>query len=531
MHRALFVCGMIHRMMAGQGKTSQYKWKVKKRQIWSTGFWILGLLLSACQPANPTLTGIGIPQGIPSSAGSTPLEMGGAAAETITAQITPLPTRPAFSPGELVEYVTQTGDTLPALAARFNTTVDEILLANTFIPSSATTMPFGMPMQIPIYYLPFWGSQYKILPDSLFINGPAQVGFDTASFLASQPGWFSRYYEYAFGGNRSGAEIVDYVALNFSVSPRLLLALLDYQAGALSQPLQPTELGSYIMGKSDYRYRGVYMQLVWVANVLNNGYYVYRAGTLTEFERLDGRIERIDPWQNAASASLQYYFSTFLDGEAYLRAIAYDGLAQTYQTYFGDPWQMEVPHLPGSLTQPEFTLPFVSGLTWAFTGGPHTGYGTDAPFAALDFAPGASSGGCVPTDEWTTAVAPGVVVRSEPGIVVLDLDMDGDEHTGWTVFYFHIGTEGRAPLGAVLQTGNPIGHPSCEGGRTTGTHVHIARKYNGEWILADGVMPFNLEGWIAHNGSQAYQGTLIRGGRTVTACECSDASSQLEAGR
>jgi LysM repeat protein len=40
---------------------------------------------------------------------------------------TPLPTRPSYKPGELVEYIAQDGDTLPALAARFNTTVDEIL--------------------------------------------------------------------------------------------------------------------------------------------------------------------------------------------------------------------------------------------------------------------------------------------------------------------------------------------------------------------------------------------------------------------
>ncbi len=37
-----------------------------------------------------------------------------------------------------------------------------------------------------------------------------------------------------------------------------------------------------------------------------------------------------------------------------------------------------------------------------------------------------------------------------------------------------------------------------QGGEVTGTHVHIARKYNGEWILADGPLAFNLEGWITH---------------------------------
>jgi hypothetical protein len=114
-----------------------------------------------------------------------------------------------------------------------------------------------------------------------------------------------------------------------------------------------------------------------------------------------------------------------------------------------------------------------------------------------------------------------VVVRSEPGIVELDLDGDGDSRTGWIVFYLHVASRDRVPLGARLEAGDPIGHPSCEGGTSTGTHIHIARKYNGEWILADGPLAFNLEGWIVHSGDQPYQGTMTRFSRTVIACVCS----------
>jgi LasA protease len=493
------------------------------RQVWKSwliGSGILGLILSACQPAS-----LAAPV---SSVSPTGISL---ADETPIVPVTPLPERPIYSPGELVDYLAQTGDTLPALAARFNTSVAEILEANPFIPADATTMPPGMPMKLPIYYRPFWGSQYQILPDSLFINGPAQVEFDTATFVATQPGWLNGYVEYAFGANRSGAQIVDYVALNFSISPRVLLILLEYQAGALTQPVKPAELGSYVLGKVDYHYRGVYLQLVWAANMLNDGYYRYRAGVLIEFEHLDGRIERLDPWQNAASVALQYYFSRLLDGDSYLLAIAYDGAAQVYRNAFGDPWQADMPHLPGSLSQPELRLPFAPGRAWALTGGPHTAFGTAAPFAALDFAPGAITGGCTPSEEWATAVAAGIVARSETGTVVLDLDGDGDERTGWAIFYFHIATEGRLSAGTMLQAYDPLGHPSCEGGRTTGTHIHIARKYNGEWILADGVLAFNLEGWIAHNGSQAYQGFLTRNGQTVIASESAATASQLESGR
>ena len=444
---------------------------------------------------------------------------------------TPLPTRPPNSPGKLVDFTAQTGDTLTALARRFNTNVDEILSANSFIPADATTMPPGMPMKIPIYYQPFWGSQYQIIPDSLFINGPAQVNFDTSAFVSTQPGWLKGYREYAFDGNRSGAEIVDFVAMNFSISPRLLLTLLEYQDGGLSLPILPEESRQYPLGYRDWQHAGLYLQLVWAANLLNNAYYSWRNGDLIEFDHLNGTQERPDPWQNAASVALQYYFSRIIDGDQYARAVAQDGYALSYSNLFGDAWQSVTAHIPGSLVQPTFSLPFLPGLTWAYTGGPHTGFGVGEPLAAIDFAPGALSSGCIPTNEWATAVAPGVVSRSEAGTVMLDLDSDGDERTGWVVFYFHIETKDRVSVGWALQTGDPIGHPSCEGGRTTGTHVHIARKYNGEWILADWVVPFDLGGWVVHNGSFEYEGTLTKAGRTIEACTCADAASQINANK
>ncbi|HRT92694.1 MAG TPA: hypothetical protein P5516_09465, partial [Anaerolineaceae bacterium] len=73
-------------------------------------------------------------------------------------------------------------------------------------------------------------------------------------------------------------------------------------------------------------------------------------------------------------------------------------------------------------------------------------------------------------------------------------------------------------------------HPSCEGGSATGTHVHIARKYNGEWIEADSVVPFNLEGWVAKNGTVPYQGSLSNFGRVITASDKGLANSYITAG-
>lgn len=82
------------------------------------------------------------------------------------------------------------------------------------------------------------------------------------------------------------------------------------------------------------------------------------------------------------------------------------------------------------------------------------------------------------------------MVRSERGVVVLDLDGDGHEQTGWAVLYLHIAARERVPVGQHLYPGERIGHPSCEGGIATGTHVHLARKFNGSGSPPTGRCPF-----------------------------------------
>jgi len=371
-------------------------------------------------------------------------------------------------------------------------------------------------MQIPIYYESLWGTAFQILPNAAFVNGPAQRGFDPEGYVSSQIGWFSSYTQYAADRTRTGAEIVRYISDRYSISPRLLLAVLEYQLEALTNPVPPGDLDGYPLGYRERGYHGLYIQLIWTANTLNQGYYSYLQGALNTIELADGTIEHPDPWQNAGTVALQYYFSQILPVEDYQEAVGPNGFYRTYRELFSDPWDLQT-HIPGSLRQPEMSLPFEKNKTWALTGGPHTGWGKGQPWAALDFAPPSAAGGCTRSNDWSVAVAPGLIVRSEEGLVELDLDGDGDPRTGWVVLYLHVGTQGRIEQGTRVERGDPIGHPSCEGGESTGSHIHIARKYNGEWIPADSVIPFNLGGWIARAGNQEYRGTLTRFTESVTA--------------
>jgi hypothetical protein len=430
-----------------------------------------------------------------------------------------------------VDYIAQDGDTLAELAAHFNTTETEIRKANPIIPGDATTMPAGFPMKIPIYYRPLWGTPYQIIPDSLFVNGPAQRGFDAVAFVDSQPGWLKNYKVAVAAGNLRGGEIVNHVAENYSVSPRLLLAMLEYQLGALTNPQVPESIDRFSLGYRNNQYLGLSSQLSWAANTLNNGYYSWSNGKMDTFDHPDGRTERPDPWQNPATVAIQIYYARIFPDDAYNYAVSGNGLAQTYSKLFGDPWVNVTPHMEGSLRQPALSLPFAAGRSWAFTGGPHTGWGDGDPFSALDFAPPTVVGGCAVAEDPAVAMADGVIARIDDALAFLDLDGDGDVRTGWVIMYLHLANDSLPAVGTILKQGDPIGMPSCEGGRATGSHVHISRLYNGEWIPADGALAFNIEGWVAKNGAEAYEGTLTKLGRSIRACVCSDRESQIQASR
>lgn len=442
------------------------------------------------------------------------------------ATATALPERPVYSPGTIVEYIAQSGDTLPLLAARFGSSVQEIRIDNPQIPEDATTMPPGFPMKMRIYYKPFWGSQYQIIPDAAFVNGPDAVDFDVKAFIETTPGWFKTYETYIQDQHRDAVELIRWLSENYSLNPKLLLTLIEFQTGALSNPERTPATEDNFLGNFG-QYQGVYLQLYYVGDRLNDAYYRFRTGDLLSFEHLDGKLENVDPWQNAATVSLQYYFSQLLDGDDYRYAIGPDGFAKTFQTLFGDPWRRNTTVLPGSLRQPELILPFRQGTTWAYTGGPHTGWGSLRPYAAIDFAPPTETQGCVPTNEYSVAMADGIVARTDIGTIMLDLDGDGDERTGWVILYLHLAEIGRLEVGTRVSEGDPLGKPSCEGGNATGTHVHIARKYNGEWIPAASYLPFNLSGWVPVEGSRAYEGTLVRGDEVRIASVKSETSSLI----
>jgi hypothetical protein len=333
------------------------------------------------------------------------------------------------------------------------------------------------------------------------------------------------------GASLTGADIVEKVALENSINPRFLLAFLEFRSGwVLGEPDEPADLGHPI-GFYVPDYRGLYKELVLTATQLGKGYYGWRSGDLTSMEFLDGETLRLDPSLNAGTAGVQRLLALFYSRQDWEAAVyGPEGFADLYGDMFGDPWARAAgfePIFPAGMAQPRLELPFAAGERWGFTGGPHLTWTSGSPRGAVDFSPTTGGAACSVSPAWVTASAPGIVTRSSDNVVALDLDGDGFEQTGWVLIYLHIPEEDRIPAGTRVSLDDRVGHPSCERGKSTGTHVHIARKYNGEWIPADGPLPFVLSGWEVQEGSKSYQGALVKADQVVTANPGGPSSSTI----
>jgi LasA protease len=434
---------------------------------------------------------------------------------------TPMPTDtplPTPTPAPYV-HIVEAGETLDYIASSVGCSAEDIILANNV--DNPASLHIGQRLALPSLTLPS-GPDEVLLPDSEFVHGPAYLDFDVEAFCATRPGYLGRYEEVVNGEVLSGPEIVETIARRYSVGPRVLLAMLEFKGGWVDDPA-PTGIAlEYPLGRTEAVQSGLLYQLAWAADQLNWGYYDWKGRGRQVLHLADGRNAQYAAGLNAATGGVQYFLAHNATWEEWLTWCG-DGpnsFIATYRRLFGDPFARSLgPVVPPDLEMTELRLPWERGQTWYLTSGPHGAWNNGSAWAALDFAPPGGHLGCEMAEEWVVAAGPGLVVRSAEGAVIQDFDGDGHEETGWNLFYLHVATQGRVPVGTWLERGERVGHPSCEGGFSTATHLHVARKYDGEWIPADGSLPMILSGWRAR-AADAYEGSMTKGEQVRTACEC-----------
>ncbi len=493
---------------------------------------ILIVLLACARAASPAIAPWSVSQG-DTQANSTPQTVANSSNpfQPVTRNpgdpiFTPTPDQPHALPTprlEPDEYQVQAGDTLGIISQRYGIRLEDLIAANNL--PNPDILEIGQLITIPAPPPVGMGPAFKIIPDSELVYGPASAYFNLVDFIQGKGGYLAQYSEDIDGRTHTGTQVVERIAYEYSVNPRLILALLEYQSGWVTRSNPDESTLEFPMGMVDSWRKGLYRQLAWTANNMNRGFYLWRVNGIGAWLLADSSAIPIDPTINAGTAGVQHLFSLLYNRPSWEAAVSSDGLFAIYNAFFGYPFDYAVePLLPPGLSQPAMQLPMQPGKTWSYTGGPHGGWGDGSAWAAIDFAPPGEALGCVNSDEWVVAVSDGRIIRSSDGAVVQDLDYsgvtnDGLEQTGWTVLYMHVESRDRVQAGDYVRAGEPIGHPSCEGGVSTGTHLHLARRFNGEWIPADQNLPFVLDEWVSRGTGYEYDGYLQRDGQTIEAEE------------
>ncbi len=417
------------------------------------------------------------------------------------------------------QYTVRNGDTLSAISQRYNISVEDLMQLNGLI--NANTLQIGQVLKISMEVARSAPADL-LLPDSEVVYSPAYASFDVTAFANQYNEYLTAYREKVDGELLTGPQIIQLVAERFSVGPRVLLALLEFQGGWVTKTALTQTQITYPMGLIDPIRQGLFFQASWAANHLNEGYYGKITGRLGALKFKDGSRARLAPNINPGTAAIQNVLSYTAGWNDWQNQISASGFVATYRALFGDPNARAIdPLVPTDLKQPQLRLPWNDGEMWYFTGGPHSGWGDLAAWSAVDFSPSDTPGSCIPSRLWVISAAPGKVLRAEHGRVMESLSNSDFQGSGWTLMYMHMATAGRVNAGTQVNIGDRIGHPSCEGGDAEASHVHFARLYNGQWIGAE-TLPMVLSGWTINALDQAYEGTMSRGAQSRQACNCRD---------
>ncbi|MBK7217602.1 MAG: hypothetical protein IPH95_11230 [Candidatus Promineofilum sp.] len=296
------------------------------------------------------------------------------------------------------------------------------------------------------------------MSDEAFVFHPSLAGFNVADALHAANSGLLGYEETIDGQIVGAAETVEAIAREYSLSPKLLLALLEWRGGLVSATATDRATIDQAFG---YTTPGLAAQLDTAARALFDAFYAYRADP-----------SRAPEIPNAATAALAALPAT---GRAATATDAAD-FAAVFARLFGDPLRGQLILAPPTGPMPGARLPWPAGETWNYNSGPHNYYGgtegcswrapsgCPEPWSSIDVAPMIPTGclydkrdpgtpdndndeGEKYSDKWAVAVRGGQVSHGavSDGNVIID---HGD---GWSTYYTHLAPTDKVAPGPIDQ--------------------------------------------------------------------------------
>ncbi|WP_020405233.1 pre-peptidase C-terminal domain-containing protein [Hahella ganghwensis] len=293
------------------------------------------------------------------------------------------------------------------------------------------------------------------------------------------------------------AEIISHWAGYSTVSPKVLLTMIEMKTGLLSAN-KAASITAPMGDLSDQQ--GFSEQVQDIASSLATSYY-------QSIDQEQASLEFTGDGFAAQSLSMELRN----DGESDL-----SDFQEVYHRLFPQTQNDQSQEVPGSPATSRFVaysqnavppanmlqLPFPVGEYWYF-GGAHTYTGSGSyPLSSLDLNNGGYWGSDT-SNKWATASAGGTAIRHSSCFV--EVLHEG----GWSTTYYHLDNvqfSNRTTVSRNQKLANYANNRSqalCDGGSSTGPHQHFSLKYNGSYFHLDGVA---LSGYQVKTGRYSYDG-------------------------
>jgi LysM repeat protein len=150
--------------------------------------------------------------------------------------LTPTPDTPHTVPSirnQPVDYAVRYGDSLAVIARKHQVDLQSLIEYNQL--ANPDILEVGQIIRIPPPVILEPGSSEKLIPDSELVYSPSTIAFDISEFAQYYNGYLNGYSEVVDGQSTPGWQIVQRVSQEYSVNPRILLALLEHQSHWITQ--------------------------------------------------------------------------------------------------------------------------------------------------------------------------------------------------------------------------------------------------------------------------------------------------------
>ncbi|MBQ4862369.1 M23 family metallopeptidase [Pseudoalteromonas sp. MMG013] len=261
-----------------------------------------------------------------------------------------------------------------------------------------------------------------------------------------------------------------------SINPKLLLALMELQSSVLSEPSKSNIMLPFgtLSNKA-----GFAEQVQDLAITLNQRFYEYA-------QKVEGKV-RSSPTNSATSSLISVLIKTQLKPYGSLNK-----LVGIYETLSNVPLLLSQNKTPAASLNPSnsfyMSFPWPSGYAW-YSGGAHSNTGSGYPYSSLDFNNG--SGGWGSNTPWVQAAHGGTVTRYS------SCNIRVTHSSGYATQYYHMSNL-QYRSGDVINSGAWLGRYAnnknqalCQGGQSSGPHVHFSLLNNGRFT--------SLHNWYISN--------------------------------